>query len=623
MKIVFTCLLCFPLMLAVSAAGDTILLSEVVKVETVSHDANNITPFTDLKYKQGERLSDALGEFSSVYVKSYGSGGLATLAIRGTSAEQTEIQWNGIRLNAPTLGQLDLALFLIGMQDKLQLVHTGYEGSIGGILKMDNEVKLDSGFSLGATFRVGSFNTYEAMVDGQYAQDKFSGSTKFGFLSSENNFFYQNPYEPGNPYVQQTNATVRQLSFLQQFNVKINPVHELNFYVWLIDASRQIPPLMSQPLDKQSQDDYSLRTMADWKAKFRKLQMKFTSAWLDDKMRYKDPNALLDETYTTYALRNKLHFFYSFPFGLGIQHELNYDHEQANTPEFGGIKTREILGFKTYADYFLLNRLRLHGGFREDLVDKKLSAFAPELALNYTQHKFDNIISTGIIASRNFRFPTLNDLYWVPGGNPDLKEEKSWNGELQFKYGYKKIVEVTASNFYIYTTDWIQWVPQGDIWMAENFRRVFSRGAEAALHLSNGRPDNSREFIVQFNTSYTYTKATNLDATSAGDQSQGKQLIYVPYHNVIAGLQLGYRRFYLRSVNHYTGSVFISTDNSQSLAGYFTSDLEAGKDISLKNAEVGFSFRVNNIGNLQYQVVAQRPMPGRNFEGTLRLKFFN
>jgi iron complex outermembrane receptor protein len=602
---------------------DTIRLDEVVKIEQAPAN-NDASPFTDVKYRQGERLSDALNEFSSVYVKSYGSGGLASLAIQGTSAEQTAIEWNGVKINAPSLGQVDLSLFMLGMQDELQLVRTGYEGTIGGTLQMNNEVKRDSGFSIGATLRAGSFGTYEAAADADYAKDKFSGATKFSFISAQNNFPYTNNYAAGNPTVIQTNGTVRQFSVLQQLNAKINPANELSFFVWYSDADRQIPPIMSQPADKQVQDDYSIRTMATWQGMIKKWKLKLTSAYLDDWMRYTDPNALLNEVYVTHALRNNFDCSYTFPFNLSWKAELNYDHEWANINEYGSVKTRDIVGLKTYADYYFLNGFKLHAGFREDLENKQLSAFSPELGLNYTgKINALNRYVLGFVASRDFRFPTMDELYWIPGGNPDLQEEKSWNGTIQAKYDYRKMVDVTLSDFYIYVDNWIQWIPDGDNWDAENFRRVFSRGLEASLHLSNADETRPDKFAVHFSASYTYTRATNLDAFSATDASKGMQMIYVPYHNAMAGLQFEYRRFYIRSVNNYTGMVYTATDNSQSLNGYFTSNLEAGKDFVIKHINVGCSFKVSNIGNLQYQVVAQRPMPGRSFEGTIRFKFMS
>ena len=621
MKTALLYLLMLPLPIWAQGLKDTVKLDEVVKIEHAPNN-NDASPFTDLKYREGDRLSDALNEFSSVYVKNYGSGGLASLAIQGTSAEQTAIEWNGVKLNSPSLGQVDLALFMLGIQDNLQLVRTGYEGTIGGTLQMNNEVKRDSGFSVAATFRAGSFGMYEAAANADYAKNKFAGATKFSFISAKNNFPYTDNYVAGNPTVKQTNGAVQQFSILQQLNARINEQNKLSFFVWFTDAIRQIPPIISQSTDKQEQDDYSVRTMVAWNGTVKKWKLKTTSAFLDDWMKYKDPNALLDETSVTYALRNNFSCSYTFPFNFTWRAEVNYDHEWANISEYGNVKTRNIAGLKSYGDYYFLNGFKLHGGFREDLVDKQLSAFSPELGLSYDGKIKDyNTCILGFSASRNFRFPTLNDLYWVPGGNPDLKEEKSWNGTIQAKYDYKKMVDISLSNFYIYVDNWIQWIPEGDNWSAENFRRVFSRGIEASLHLTNADETRPDKFAIHFTASYTYTKTTNLDAFATYDQSKGMQLIYVPYHNAVAGLQLEYKRFYLRSINNYTGLVYTSTDNTQSLPGFFTSNLEAGKDFVIKHINVGVSFKVNNIGNLQYQVVAQRPMPGRSFEGTIRFKF--
>jgi len=602
---------------------DTIILGEVIKVETASTSVqSNESPLTDLKYKLGESLGDALGEYSSVYVKNYGTGELSSLAVRGTSATETEIQWNGIKLTSPTLGQEDLSLFTIGMQDELQLVSTGYHGTIGGTLKLDNKVKIDSGFTIDCMFRRASFGTYDGLANVQYATTRFFGATKVSYLSAENDFKYQDPFEPGNSYTVQTNAAVRQLSVLQQLGAKLNDHNQVEVFVWLSGAMRQIPPLMSEPVDQQSQDDYSIRIMADWKATIKKLKLKFTSAYLYDKLHYMDPNAQINDTSTTQAIRNVISASYLFPFNLAWNTELNYDHEQANVSEYGATKYRNTEGIRSYADYYLLDKFRFHGGFREDLIDNRFSAFAPELSFNYLG-KFSalNHYSVGIIASRDFRVPTFNDLYWTPGGNPNLQEERSWDGEIQLKYSYRKIVEVSLSNFYIYVDNWIQWIPQGSLWTPVNFRRVFSRGAEATLHLTNADDRHPNQFTIHFNASCTYTKATNLDAAYQYDMSKGMQLIYVPYYNALAGLQLGYRKFYIRSVNTYTGSVFTSTDNSQSLKGYFLMSLEAGKDFLVKKTGFGCSFRVNNLTNLQYQSVADYAMPGRNYEVTVRFKF--
>lgn len=620
MKIVTTFLFLICLLTVQAERKDTVMLDEVVKIEKLS--SNNFqSPFTEMKYQNGKRLSDALGEFSSVYVKNYGVGQLSSIAVRGTSASQTEVQWNGIKINSPSLGQCDLSLFTLGMQQDLQLVRTGYRGTIGGTLQMNNELKIDSGISANVSLRAGSFKTFEGIGSLQYAHKSISGATTFSYLSAENNFRFQNIFKEDHPYQQQTNAAVRQLSFLQQLHGKINSRNELDFYLWLTEADRLIPPIMSKDIGSESQYDYSLRSMLNWKAKYKLLKLSFTSAYIYDKLRYKNSEVLLDETSLMQAFRNVFTNTYSFPFNLVLNAELNYDLERANVRAYGEAKSRNIFGLKFYSDYYLTNGLKFHLGFREDIVGKKPSLFAPELAINLSKRTKNakHSFITAVIASRNFRFPTLNDLYWVPGGNPDLKSERALNGELSFKYAYQKYFDISLNGFCLYVDDWIQWIPQGSIWMPINYKRVLSRGFEASLHTTNDE-HNPNKFTVHFNASYTFTKTTNLDAAKEFDQSAGMQLTYVPLHRVVAGVQLQYRKFYLRSINSFVSRVFTSTDNVQFLKGYFLTDLQAGKDFTIDKYEIGMSFRINNLANVQYQNVVQHAMPGRNFEGTLRFK---
>ena len=56
-------------------------------------------------------LADLLSENSEIFIKSYGMGGTATPSFRGTGASHTQIDWNGININNPMLGQSDLSLY--------------------------------------------------------------------------------------------------------------------------------------------------------------------------------------------------------------------------------------------------------------------------------------------------------------------------------------------------------------------------------------------------------------------------------------------------------------------------------------------------------------------------------
>ena len=55
-------------------------------------------------------LADVLSQNSSIFIKSYGRGTLATASFRGTAPSHTQVTWNGMKMNSPMLGMVDFSL---------------------------------------------------------------------------------------------------------------------------------------------------------------------------------------------------------------------------------------------------------------------------------------------------------------------------------------------------------------------------------------------------------------------------------------------------------------------------------------------------------------------------------
>ncbi|MDZ7776138.1 MAG: TonB-dependent receptor [Bacteroidales bacterium] len=89
--------------------------------------------------------------------------------------------------------------------------------------------------------------------------------------------------------------------------------------------------------------------------------------------------------------------------------------------------------------------------------------------------------------SRNYRLPTLNDLYWQPGGDPELLPERGFTLETGLKYlsqkrnGWHGGAEITWFRNDI--SNWIAWQPDGimSYWTPKNITEVLSQGIEAQL----------------------------------------------------------------------------------------------------------------------------------------------
>ncbi len=79
--------------------------------------------------------------------------------------------------------------------------------------------------------------------------------------------------------------------------------------------------------------------------------------------------------------------------------------------------------------------------------------------------------SLTILASTNRQQPTLNDLYWEPGGNPALRPEKSMALALKGRRRLGGTVLLHADAVYSHYSDLIEWQPgPGGVWSPKNLR---------------------------------------------------------------------------------------------------------------------------------------------------------
>ncbi len=599
----------------------TIHLNMVTTVSQKVQHTFDVKTF-DPKNVSGKKLSDYLTELTPIYIKNYGGGQLSTISYRGTSSSQTELLWNGIKLNSPMLGQNDLSLFTNGIQDDIS-ISSG--GAIGAQLELKNNTSLDSALVAGnVILRAGSFKAIDVVLNTKYQAGWFIGSTKFAVNNSTNNFSFKNTFKELAPIEKQSHAAYSQLAFFQELTALVDKKNRLSLFFWYTHSNRELPPIMSQSKSFQTQDDEAFRGMVNYYGEYKKLYYKIVSAFINESLWYKDPLANLDSKSSTNAIRNKISIGYELPKNFSLGTNLYYDYELAKTDGYSKMQNRSILGGEVYLRYFDKRNLHVLLNLKEEVNGGKASAFAPRLFVNFdTFLKDKHRLGLFIILERAFRFPTLNDLYWKQGGNPNLKQEKAWKGELKASYRYSDYINLSVSNYYNLVDNWILWHPQSNgIWSPDNVKKVFSRGVETTLQISNDL-EGKKKYGVHFTAIYSYTKTTNLVAISTNDDSKGKQLIYVPLHKLNLIAHLDFKGFYIRGIMLFTDKIFTSTDNSEFFKSYFISNLEVGKDFQFQKQQIGISFRINNLTNTQYQIVAQRAMPGRSFEGTIKLNFKN
>jgi outer membrane receptor protein involved in Fe transport len=615
---------------------DTIHIREV-KVFRQRHSVQQVYSFSELdsftlNQNRSINLSDLLNQYSTIYIKSTGRGTLSTASFRGTGASHTKIYWNGLIINSQMLGQVDLSLIPAGFLDHVSLYHGGTSlvsgsGALGGIISLDNKPAWNNKNSFSVSSELASFGTSQTFGKIEFKKNNWISNSRVFFNYSENNYPFYNQNVLPHENQRLKNGQYSKYGYLQELYYRTSSSDLFSLKFWIQHADRNLP----QPLSREGseiielQSDGNIRSVFSWKHFGRAGEVDISSGLISDRINY-----LLAESsgeYVTIDSRSRENSFinrinyslqvnpktitsfqilYNF-YDVGINEKIRSEGYKADRSELSlmaGIN--RDLGKRLDA-FFLL---------RTNLVDKDLIPVMPSFgfALKLLNEK-DLYLKTNL--SRNYNVPRLNDLYWIPGGNRNLKPEESYTADLAVDVQLQNglfLVNSSITGYLSRINDWIIWKPtQYQYWAPENVALVFSRGIEFSLKTITDI--SSVKIIAQGN--YNLCRTTEPD---------GKQLIYIPVHSLNGYMGILFDGYQLNYNMGYTGKRFTQTDNEQENPGtilkpYLLNDISVSKELILKKIEMNFNFSIRNLFNKEYQVVLARPMPGRNYSFTLGLSF--
>jgi iron complex outermembrane receptor protein len=294
--------------------------------------------------------------------------------------------------------------------------------------------------------------------------------------------------------------------------------------------------------------------------------------------------------------------------------------DEATSPKYSR-KTQQRFGLPVSLQYQLRKRLQLSLLLRPETVNFQYKTFSFSVNGNYELLKQEKL-AVYANAGKNYNYPTLNDLYWYPGGNPNLLPENAISTEsgLNSKISSenKKLVwNNSASVFSTVIDNYIQWqqASQG-YWSPQNLKKVWSRGAEVSSKISAKWAKNT----FSFGAAYSYVRSTSQRALNDLDKTVGRQLIYVPAHTAQTSAVYSYGKSIFSAQYIYTHYRYTPT---YFLPGYGLLNLQAETGITVKKLAFRASLKCNNVLNKSYQAIEWRPMPGRWFEAGLAIKFSN
>jgi iron complex outermembrane receptor protein len=538
--------------------------------------------------------SDVVSRVPGLSLKTYGGpAGIATLSVDGGPSSQTLVYLDGINLTSPQNGETDLSQLPVSYIKNVHYIPADISqsttGSSDGILSLESAV-VGNQVSL-------SFGSY-----GHRSGD-LSLSKKFGnFLS---NIQFGQRYDEGNyPIVWQKEEFSRENNAFGQKYASLAFLHVLNSKLfWKLTAieSRQIRGAAGVV--------WSPDTLSNRKDKLRLLGLKIglnrpngmTVLNLSSRYsfeNYKNPFLNINSDHELYSLDASLQDRNRFSSHFQLTTELNLREDKISSTNTG--EHRQVTWVIAMTPIIEYAKMRIAPSLKHFASPTRFSKTTGELQFQYG-------LDIGIFRQfaftyhEIFRYPSFNDLYWLPGGNPDLEPEKTQVRTAQILAHFRQVGNITSQWQLKTSANLIQWIPDQAFWTPQNIQSA----RRQSLKISWQSDWMKKDLSLYANAALIETKDIKAD----------KALRYAPDQTAAMGLNWSPGQVTFDLNYRYLGERISAYDfpNDNVLPGVSTWSLSSSYNFPYRSSTATLSLSIDNLTDLMYESIRGYPEPGRTF----------
>lgn len=621
---------CLAVSVAFAQERDTTYLKEVVVYGLpVTSYATGAKVQKIISGENVSTLADGLTGEASLYLKTYGNGQLTTISLRGTNASQTAVLWNGVNINSPTLGQTDFSLIPLFLFDEATL-HYGTASSLYGSDAIGGSVMMGQAApTFGKTFRaglyqqVGSFGRSATGIKASYGNERLHFRTKVYRAYIRNDFSFDAPAIGHRK--KQSHASVTNAGFDQQVYIRLSARQTLSAELMYTDNFREVQPAVTNDLANETIQDRNLRAALNYNNDAAWAVIHATAAYASADQEYTDdaPSTVRTGLLAIQTNADK-------PLGAhsNLRLGINYNHYSATSVNFDHLGESRYDAFASYR-YAIAAPWIININIRQSFYDQHYAPLSPSVGTEvYLRKTEKSQLTVRALSSRGFRVPTLNDRYYIPGGNSLIKPEEAIHAEGGVMWSEKfrnAMIKVDATFYQSWIDEMIVWMPavNDDLWpigtwTPSNLQKVNVRGTELSLRAENV----SQRVKVTGGASYSFTQSLNKNGISA-DQNNN-QLPYVPLHSANAFTSISNRSNWKLEIRYqYTGLRHSNLDNVdyQAQKSYGLLDFSIGKKQTFGKWSAEAKIDAKNLADVYYENLKNHAMPGRNYALSLLFNF--
>lgn len=606
-------------------------------------------------------MADALHRLPGITLRDYGgAGGMKTVSVRGFGAKHTGVSYDGVMLSECQSGEIDLSRYSLDNVEGLSLTIgdnddifiPARQSSTPAVLNIET-LRMrtdDTRPHLTAQVKQGSFGLISPFV--RYEQNlsnRFAFSLVGEYTYADNDYPYS--IQNGNETVSDRRSNSRMNSWHGELNFlyQTNRVSRLSGKLYYYDNDRQLPGqvhyytnLSGEALrDRNAFGQLLYQTRWD-----DKLSLKWLAKYNWAESVYRDrmmQGGVNDASYWQREVYSSAVLLYTPDERWAMDYSMDYAFNNLN-----GSSWRTLVG-KPYRHTMLQSATAKYQSQRLKVIVRLLlslylngqSEMPATTRQDVQQNSADNMqrlspslsVSYKLLADQDlyvrasykniFRSPTFNESYYYHYGSTNLKPESTDQLNVGVTYtaplSRRNMLTVTLDGYYNRVKDMIVAVPQNMfVWTCVNLDKVRSYGLDATMRASRQVAEGHQVAVAG---SYSYQRVEDRNNPEA--TTYGYQVAYMPRHQ--GSLSVSYENPWVNvslhgtsvssrwpNNNHYEGTL---------IAGYTDCGATLWRQFRWHRHQLEARFDLKNVFDKQYEIVANYPMPGRNYQISINYKF--
>ncbi len=544
------------------------------------------------------QLTDVLRIESNVYFRDYGPGSSSTVSMFGSKSNEVAMIWNGIQIANPMLGVNDYSMISTADLTTLRIARVGHStifgaGSGAGAILLDQKIKpvlrpltLSAGWS--------SLQELKGNASFTDAKGSWKSRTSIQAGKAQNDFRYKT-HSGTYKNLDHAAAAHTNLSHHSEFHPRKNQYW--TFSAWGRKHNREIPPTLTEARSEANQSDAFLRSVIQYHFTTSKHHLNVKAYYGFQKQRYRNP--LID--------LNAVHRFQNGQFRVDnqwqphpdffIKYGVQSNYFTSRSDNYHGRKHQHRNSAYAHLQYEVPGLpIELILMAKPEKVTGQKMGWTTEGKIRYSQKTTGDWM---VFANKNMVWPTLNDLHWSPGGNPDLMPEKNQIYGLSWKKSWADNLRSSSTLYYRQAKNWIQWLPGNlGFWQPMNAHQGRSYGIYLELEKAVGPH-------VKMRSGYQFVRSYIMD-----EANRKNQTVYNPEHLwSFTGISNIKKQWEWKLEGQYTSTRYVTKDHTEALDPYFL--CHSSLIYTLKNRPWSFAMRITNLFDSNYEGIKNRPMPGR------------